>query len=66
MGKDRVVTCRDGNKSLKPPELEPMGQREDVGPLVGAIGALQVVSKSNSDECGVKKARTIGGYGVVQ
>ncbi|KAG7552451.1 hypothetical protein ISN45_Aa06g030530 [Arabidopsis thaliana x Arabidopsis arenosa] len=33
-------------------------------PLVGMVGALQLVSEPNPDECGVKRAHTIGGDGL--
>ncbi|KAG7557132.1 Ribosomal protein L13e [Arabidopsis suecica] len=33
-------------------------------PLVGTVGALQVVSEPIPDECGVKRAHTIGGDGL--
>ena len=72
MRKDHVMIWRVDNKSLKPLERrvpaveqdEPMGPREDVGSTGRGGRGVQMVSEPNPGECGVKKASTIGSYGL--
>ncbi|CAL9246902.1 unnamed protein product [Arabidopsis halleri] len=33
-------------------------------PLVGTVGALQVISEPNPNKCGVMRAHTVGGNGL--
>ncbi|CAB87233.1 hypothetical protein [Arabidopsis thaliana] len=42
--------------------VDPLAPEITWGPQIVVVRALEVVSEPNLNECGVKKARTIGGY----